>query len=437
MAISPTSLNKISGSIAPADLDARLSEALIRKSPGVQKIEAEIKRDETKVSALGQLQSALANLQAVTQSLSGAGIETGATSSAPKVAQAFTNSNAKTGTISVEVQQLASQQKLQSRPVARADEAIGSGNKVVVKVETEAKAQAKIIQIDKSNNTLEGIAKAFKDAGVEARVVDTNRGKALEISSESGKENSLRISVAGDTEVARLLNYNPNGQQALSETAKAQDARAVINGKQVTSKENVITGQVPGVAIALTGKGNARVVVSQDAEQIEKNVKLFVDSYNAVAKRLDELKKGDLKNDAAVQLAKEQLEAVVGTNGKGSLAEVGVNSKNGQLSLDAQALKKSLAADPNSVAKLFSASGKGVTDRLSERLENLLDRNGAISKEKAQFDKSIEKLEARKEALTSVLSAQASTLVQQYSYSSKDALPGFTGGKTSLFDFFV
>jgi len=136
-------------------------------------------------------------------------------------------------------------------------------------------------------------------------------------------------------------------------------------------------------------------------------------------------------------LAKEQLESVVGTSGKNSLAEVGVNSKNGQLSLDAQALKKSLAADPNSVAKLFSASGKGVTDRLAERLDNLLGKNGAISKERAQFDKHIEKLEAKKEALTSALGAQANQLVQQYSYSAKDALPGLPGGPTSLFDFFA
>lgn len=445
MAISPTSVSKLSAGLsAPVDLDTRITDALVSKNPGVKKIEAEIQRDETKVSALGQLQSALANFRAVTQSLSGAGIETGASSSAPKVVQAFTSPNAKPGKIEVEVQQLASRQTLQSRPVSRPNEPVGNSD-VVVKVETGAangnnftpNGQAKVIKIDKANTTLEGIADALKDAGVQARVVETSRGKSLEIQSESGSANSLKITVAGDANVNKLLSFNPTGQQGLAEVTRALDARAVVNGKQVTSSENVITKEVPGVALALTGKGQASVVVSQDAEQTEKNVKLFVDAYNTVAKRIEELKQGNLKNDAAAQLAKEQLEAVVGTGGKNSLAEVGINSKNGQLTLDAQALKKSLAADPNSVAKLFSASGKGVTDRLSERLDNLLGKNGAINKEKVQFDKNIEKLEAKKDALTSALSAQANQLVQQYSYSASDALPGLPGGKTSLFDFFA
>jgi flagellar hook-associated protein 2 len=446
MAISPTSIAKLSaGLAAPAELDTRITDALVSKNPGVKKIEAEIQRDETKVSALGQLQSALANLQAVAQSLTGNGIDTGAKSSAPKVAQAFTSPNAKPGKIEVEVQQLAAKQTLQSRAVSRPEQPVSSGGDVVVKVETGTvagnnftpKGEAKAIKIERANTTIEGIANALKESGVQAKVVETNRGKALEIQSESGSASSLRISVAGDAAVSKLLTFNPSGQQGLTEVTRAQDARAVINGKQVSSNENVITKEVPGVAIALTGKGQASVVVSQEAAQIEKNVKLFVDSYNAVAKRIDELKQGSLKNDAAVQLAKEQLESVVGTGGKNSLAEVGINSKNNLLTLDSQALKKSLAADPNAVAKLFTSSGKGVSDRLAERIQNLLDKNGVISKEKAQADKNIEKLEAKKDALTSALSAQAKQLVQQYSYSSTDALPGLTGGKTSLFDFFA
>lgn len=447
MAIVPTSTSKLSaGFVSTADLQSRVTDALVNKNPGVRKLEAEIQRDESKVSALGQLQSALANFQAVTQSLTGAGIDTGASSSAPKVVQAFTSPNAKQGSIDIDVQQLASRQRLQSKSFQRADEPVGSGAAIVIKLETgvssgnsfEPTGKAKTVKVDGADTSLEGIAKALKDAGVQAQVVDTNRGKALEITSESGKSNSLRINVAGDAGVARVLNFNPSGQQALTEVAKAQDARATVNGKQVSSSENVITGEVPGVALALTGKGQAKVVVSQDTEQIEKNVRLFVDAYNTVSKRLQELKAENLKNDPAAELAKEALESVIGTRGKNSLAEAGVNSKNGILSLDADALKRSLSVDSASVAKLFTSSGKGVTDRLAEKLDIFLDRDGVINKEKAQAEKAIEKAEAKKDALTNALSAQANSLVQKYSYASaSDALPGFTGGKTSLFDFFA
>jgi flagellar hook-associated protein 2 len=445
MAIVPTSTSKLSaGFVQSADIQSRVTDALVNKNPGVRKIESEIQRDEAKVSALGQLQSALANLQAVAESLTGTGIDTGASSSAPKVVQAFTSPNAKTGSIDIDVQQLASRQKLQTKALSRADEPVAAAA-FVIKLETgttsgssfQPSGQARTVKVEAADSSLEGIAQALKDAGVQAQVVDTNRGKALEITSESGKANSLRVSVAGDGAANRLLSFNPSGQQALTQTAKAQDARAVVNGKQVTSSENVITGEVPGVALALTGKGEAKVVVSQDAEQIEKNVKLFVEAFNTASQRLRDLKQANLKSDPAAELAKEQLEAVIGTAGKNSLAEAGVNSKNGILSLDAQALKRSLSVDANSVAKLFTSAGKGVTDRLAERLETFLDRNGVIAKEKAQTDKNIEKLEAKKDALTNALSAQANSLVQQYSYSSKDALPGFTGGKTSLFDFFA
>ncbi|HZV64139.1 MAG TPA: flagellar filament capping protein FliD, partial [Telluria sp.] len=376
-------------SVSAAELYSRVSKSLLAKNAGVQKLGAALASDQTRLSGLGQLQSALAGFQALTQSVAGVGLQTGATASQPAVLSALTTGSAKVGSYAVEVKQLAQAQVLAARPQKDQAAAIGSGAATTIKVEfgttagsSFAPRTAKTITIDSGNNSLQGIAAAFKSAGVDARIVKGGAGYTLQLGGDTGSANSLRISVGGDATLQKLLSYNPAGLKGLSETAGAQDAQLTIDGKAVTSASNVVTGQIGGTALALSAKGATQVVVAQDSSAIAGNVANFVKGYNDLAAQLATLKQGALKADPALAQAQDQLAQVVKGSGS-ALAKAGVTrGQNGQLQIDSKALNGAIGADPDAVSALFTGGGKGVADQLSARIGQLIGANGAIGKQK-------------------------------------------------------
>ncbi|NHZ87827.1 flagellar filament capping protein FliD [Massilia sp. CCM 8733] len=438
-----------SGNAASAEMYGRVNKSLFAQNAGVQKLSAQLTRDQTRLSGLGQLQSALANFQSLTQSLSGAGLQTGATSSSPNVLTAVTMTGAKSGTYAIDVQQLAQSQILLARPQKDKDTPIGSGLPTAIKVEfgTESgsgftpNGSVRSISIDSGNNTLQGMADAFKAAGIDASIVKSSAGFALQIKGPEGAAGSMRISAGGDAAVEKLLAYNPAGLKNLTAGSAAQDAMLNIDGKRVTSSSNVITGQIGGTALALTGKGASKVVVAQETGAIAKNIGNFVDGFNKLSSTLQGLQQGGLKSDPALRQAQDQLTNMVRSNSE-ALEKAGVTlDKNGTLKIDAKVLASAVQADPGAVGKLFTDGGKGIADKLDMQLGQLLGAGSSIGKEKATAERSVTTLAGQKSALTNALNAQASNLVARYTEISQggganSALPGLPGGGArSLFDF--
>lgn len=436
--------------IPATELYGRINNSLLVKNASVRKLDAALAQDQTRLSGLGRLQSALANFQSLTQSISGIGLQTGATSGNSKVVAALTNSSAKAGSYSVEVKQLAQSQQLSSRVQQAQDKAIGSGAATTIKVELGRQAgssfapggASKTITIDSSNNTLQGIAKAFEAAGLQANIVKSGSGYTLQVGGASGAANSLRISVAGDAALQNLLAYNPAGGRALTQTRAAQDASVTVDGKAYTSDSNVVTGAIAGTALALAGKGATIVVVAQDSSAISANVGNFVSGYNNLVERIAALKKDDLRADPALAQVQTQLSQLLASR-TGELKNIGISqASNGTLKIDAAALGSAVQANPDAVAKLFTDGGRGLADTLGARIAQLVGANGSISKQKGVIDRGIAALASQKTVITKALAAQATALVAQYAQLSQDsgntALPGLPGGgATSLFDSFA
>ncbi|UOD28342.1 flagellar filament capping protein FliD [Massilia violaceinigra] len=438
-----------SGNAASAEMYGRVNKSLFAQNAGVQKLSAQLTRDQTRLSGLGQLQSALANFQSLTQSLSGAGLQTGATSSSPTVLTAVTMSGARSGTYAIDVQQLAQSQTLLARPQKDQDTPIGNGVPSAIKVEfgTESgsgftpNGSVRSISIDSGNNTLQGMADAFKAAGIDATIVKSSAGFALQIKGPEGAAGSMRISAGGDAAVEKLLAYNPAGLKNLTAGSAAQDAILNIDGKRVTSSSNVITGQIGGTALALTGKGATKVLVAQETGAIARNIGNFADGFNKLSSTLQGLQQGGLQSDPALRQAQDQLTNMVRSNSE-ALEKAGVTfEKNGTLKIDAKALEAAVQADPNALSKLFTDGGKGIADKLDAQLGQLLGAGSGIGKEKLTAERSVSTLTGQKTALTNALNAQASNLVARYTEISQggganSALPGLPGGGArSLFDF--
>lgn len=438
------------GAPSAAELYGRVSKTLLAQNPGVRKLGAALEREQTRLSSLGQLQSALANFQSLTASLAGPGLQTGAVASNGAVLSGLTSASAKAGSFAVEVKQLAQGQLLASKARASENAAIGDGGATTVRIEfgtqsgnsfRPGSASARTLTIDSSNNTLKGIAGALKGAGIEASVVRSGSGYSLQITGQSGSANSLKISVGGDADLQKLLAYNPSGVRNLSQTRAAQDALLSVDGKQITSASNVVTGAITGTALALTATGATQVTVGQDNAAIERNIGNLVSGFNSLQGKFDSLGQGDLRGQNALVQAREQLSRLIGNNGA-ALARAGVSlERNGELKIDSKTLKAAVSADPQGVAALFTDNGKGVADQLGAAIGELLGDRSTISRQKVTLDREIGALEQQRSKLGDALKAQAGLLVAQYAQASQagetnTALPGLPGGgANSLLNF--
>lgn len=439
-------------STVSTDVYNRVQQTMSSQTAAANKLNASLSKDQTKLSALGQLQSALASFQAIAASLTGSGLSTSAASADKTVLSAGSTGSAKAGTYAIEVKQLAQGQFLTSDAFATSTGKIGSGASTTVKIDFGtagsagfSAASSKSVTIDSSNNTLDGIAAAFKAAGVDVSVVKGSDGAyALSIAGASGAANSMRISVSGDAALKNLLSFDPNGTQKLKQSAAAQDAILTVAGKQVTSASNTVKDSaISGATLTLTATGKTDVSITQDASQIGSNLKALVSAYNDLNAKMLKLQGGSLKSDTALNQAISQMGLLLKTGGGTvsvtALAAAGVSQdKNGNLVLDETKLKAAQGKDAAALAKLFTNDGSGLADQLSAKAKALTATTSVLSKETTLTTNEITSLTSKKASMTKAMTAQANALAALYTAQAQtgagSALTGSSRGTGTLFD---
>lgn len=455
--ISNTTSSTSSG--VSTDVYNRVAQTMAPASAAANKVNASITKDQTKLSALGQLQSALSNFQQLVAGLTGDGLSTSAASSAKTVLTATSTGSAKAGTYAVDVKQLAQGQFLTSDDFATdANGKVGTGATTTVKIDfgtaggdkgfvANAALTSKSVTIDASNNTPDGIAAAFKAAGVDVSVVKGKNGEySLSIAGESGAANSMRISVSGDAALKNLLAYDPTGTQKLTQTSAAQDAILTVDGgKEIKSASNTIKDSaIAGATLNLVTAGKSDVTVAAGASQISDNLKSLVTAYNDLNAKMQKLQKGDLKSDTAMNQAVNQMSQLLKTGGGSvsvtKLAAAGLSQdKDGNLVLDDKKLQAALTTDSSAVSKLFTTSdGRGIADLLSAKAGSLSSTSSVLNKETSLVTNDIKSLTAKKASMTKALTAQANALAALYTAQAQtgsgSALNGTSTGTGTLFD---
>lgn len=394
---------------------------------------------DAKISALGQIKSALSSLQS---SLSG--LRYGSTFQATSVSSSNTSiltatgtSGAALGNYSIEVGTLAKAQKLVATGQADATAAIGSGTSTTLTIDlgtisggtfdsgTGTYSGASFasngsgpfdIVIDSSNNSLEGIRDAINAAGIGVSASIINDGNASNpyrlvlSSSNTGADQSVTISVAGDATLSSLLSHDPTGTQNLSETATAMDASFTVDGIAVTKSSNTVTDVISGVTLNLVAEAvgtPVTVSASQDTDSIQATIEAFVKAYNDLT---GEIKKqtdsgysggevGALASDSATRqilsLIRDELNTAVasGTGSYTTLSSIGVSFQaDGTLALDTTELNAALEADSANVEQLFSATD-GYATRIDNVLSELLVVDGTIDSRTNSINDTIKSLE--------------------------------------------
>lgn len=353
-----------------------------------------------KLSAFGQLRSALASFQTALQGLGSSKFQAlSATSSDTQVFSASASGKATPASYQIEVQQLAQQHKLASNGYATTDDVIGSGTLSIQfgtydsglnTFTANADKATQSISIDPANNTLAGIRDTINaaNAGVTATIVNDGgaAGNRLVLTSaDSGAANSLKISVADDDgngiDAGGLsaLAYDPSAVAGsgknLGQNAAALDALLKIDGIAVTQSTNTVKNAIDGVTLNLaqTNVGQTlTLAISRDTKAVTSAVEAFVKAYNSAGGTLKNLtafngpgaQNGILLGDATARGIQVQMRNLLNTSVDSggaltTLSQIGVSfGSDGTLSLDAAKLSSAIDTNFDGIAALFAKAGK-------------------------------------------------------------------------------
>lgn len=389
------------------------------RAPGELRIRRLTNQADTKISALGALNGVLSTLQA-----SLGGLKTidsfqvrRAESADRTIFTATANAAAANGTYNIEVEQLATAQRLNSAAFATGSGAVIGTGALTLTSGTNSFS----VDINTSNNTLAGIRDAINtstsNTSVQASVIQAADGARLVLAARSvGAANAIRVTqTGGDGGLAQLV-YDPGVSTSLQELAPARDARVIIDGFTVNSTSNVVENAIEGVTInLLRANDNATfaLTVSNDRAKVVENINKFVTEYNNVATKVQELRKfdpstetvGPLLGDAMLRGIESSLRRELTSRTSSavapydSLAAIGIRTgADGKLRVDSGRLNAALDADFSSAARLFGAED-GVGARLARVVDSALASEGALATRTAGLQASKKSLAADQVAL--------------------------------------
>lgn len=246
----------------------------------------------TELSAIGQLKSALSNLQTSLTKLSDLSqfYTMKYTLSDPDNLSATLTSQAVKGSYQIEIQKLAQQHTLASAYIPDVAN-VGSGaitinfgtyntDKTVFTANTAATPVT--INIAPGNSSLVSIRDAINNssAGVTAAIVQDNQGSRLTLTSpQTGENYALKIS-GGVT----ALNYDPTtGVNSMSETIAAQNSLVKINGLTLSQSSNQLKDAITGVTLNLKKAEVGKTLsfnVDDNKDQVTLLLNDFIKQYN-------------------------------------------------------------------------------------------------------------------------------------------------------------
>jgi len=259
---------------------------------------------------------------------------------------------------------------------------------------------SKTITLGAADQSLQGIRDAINkgDMGVTATIVSDGSAKPYHLvltSNKTGEATTMKIGVGGEDgqpgnpAIADLLGYDPAGVQKLTQTAGAQSTLLNMNGIEIKSDSNTVTGAIEGVSLDVTAIGSSTVSVDKNTSAISTAVNDFVKAYNDLNKTISglagynaETKTGGvLQGDASVRSIQSQLRRQLGSVMEGtgskltSLSQVGISfQQDGSLKLDSTKLNKAITENAGDIGSLFAAMG-ATTDGLVK-----FDKSSAATK---------------------------------------------------------
>lgn len=384
---------------------------------------------EARISAYGNLKSALSTFQSAMKDLSTpAALKVfTATSGDNGVFTASATETAAASTFQVEVVRQAERHKFSSAEALDTG-AFGGGASDALTIQVGANATDTVTVDLSTASTLGGVRDAINTAtdnpGVTATIIFGNDGnqKLVLTADDSGAANALTLSYAGGISAATFGFQEINdigGNTALL------DAEISVDGYSVTRGKNVIDDVITGVTLELhsAAPGSTFTLdVERDISAVADSVQAFADAYNALQSSIQTLRDGDLATDSALFSVERGLRSIMNTpaaglpSGLAYLGEIGLTfSREGLLTVDSGDVEAALVNDFNAVSELFSTESQGFASRLDTLVNNWLDVDGLIKGRTDSLDSSMRLLDTREQSLEYRMSQVEAGLFARFS----------------------
>lgn len=395
----------------------------------------QVKKTEAKISTYGEIKSLVATLDDTVSKLTSVTGWNAVTATSSD--SAFVTASAVGGTVatsfSVEVQGLAKAQNTTSAGLTPPALPVGAGT---LRLEVGGKWSAdrstfdlaagkSPVDIDISaTDKLSDVASKINGAkaGVTATIVSDASGERLLLRSKAtGEESGFRMTVKTDADGDAADTAGLSRLVAGATTEYGANARAKVNGIDVTSSSNVFANTVAGVTFTAVKETTApiTVTVAKDSSAVKANLENFVKAYNAVNQALNQitaydkdtqtagLLQGDTTAVALQNTLRMAIQSVAGGSGNGglrSLSDVGVMVSKGtgvrptgDLELDTKKLETALA-DPDAVKALFRGpDGGSLTDGVAGKIKaatgSLLSGDGFFASKDKLLKKTLDNVQ--------------------------------------------
>ena len=425
-----------------------------------------------KLSAYGQVSSALSALQTASQALAKPELFTAvkAASSDSGVLSATASASASSGVYAVNVTQLSQAQSVAAAGVASTSTAIGAavtstltldfgtisggtldpltGKYTEATFAPDAARTATTLTIDSSNNTLAGIRDAINaktEIGVTASIVNDGGASPYRLvltSNLTGQASSMRITVSGDPAdsgsvadpaIKALLSNNPeDSADQLQQTVAAQNSQLTVNGITVTSANNTVVDAAQGVTMTLAKLGTSTLTVNKDSASVEGAINNFVKAFNGLQSVASRLSAFDASSSAGGALLgdsvlrniqvgiRSALTSAQADNGSGltMLSNIGVSfQKDGTLAADATKLKAALDGKLSGVANLFAGNAGvgGYGTQLATLITGYTNSDGTLSSATKGINTSLDTLKDRYDRAQERIEATVARYKAQFS----------------------
>ncbi|OZG41878.1 flagellar hook protein FliD [Aeromonas sp. A35_P] len=311
------------------------------------------------------------------------------------------------------------------------------------------KAGDKTFDVDvKAGDSLQSIRKRINnDAdnfGLSVNIMNTSDGKSKLMIDSGVSGDGKDLQITGST-----TELTDNLVSKLTKSQSAQDAKITVDGSTLTSATNTFDGTIVGLKLTVLRESDSttttdtngnpvktyssnKVDVTTDKAGIKDMVKSFVDGYNALVKKSNELGKrnsivaGKSQNDGGALAGDATTRAVVNMmNGLitepsqksstySTIFQMGIKMDNkGVLSIDDTKFSEAIDKNFDQVVAVFGGKD-GVAGKLASQLETYSKTGGLLAKREDSLNSDLREVSRKESDVTAQLTKYQETLRARY-----------------------
>ncbi|WP_421163774.1 flagellar filament capping protein FliD [Aeromonas dhakensis] len=428
-------------SVIAASVDAKKAQLM-------QPITTKKTNTQITLSGVGQLKSAIASfvttLQAMAKDDAFNKRSINITQDKDKpVLKVESKAGASNGQYDISVEQLAKSSKFDGTFDSSTPPLITQDGKLTFK------AGDKTFDVDvKAGDSLQSIRKRINnDAdnfGLSVNIMNTSDGKSKLMIDSGVSGDGKDLQITGST-----TELTDNLVSKLTKSQSAQDAKIKVDGNTLTSATNTFDGTIVGLKLTVLRESDSttttdtngipvktyssnKVDVTTDKAGIKDMVKSFVDGYNALVKKSNDLGKrnsivagksqndgGALAGDATTRAVVNMMNGLITEPSKKSstystIFQMGIKMDNkGVLSIDDTKFSEAIDKNFDQVVAVFGGKD-GVAGKLASQLETYSKTGGLLAKREDSLNSDLREVSRKESDVTAQLTKYQETLRARY-----------------------